>query len=116
MSRSPIRSSRRSISRSPVRGGRRRISRSPIHARRRSPFGRRRSLSRSASPDGRIRRGRGFSQRYSYARRYRASPTPDRSPYRLSDRSDRDRCESLAHPLFLFTFSHYSHAADPFFD
>jgi peptidylprolyl isomerase/peptidyl-prolyl isomerase G (cyclophilin G) len=55
------------------------------------PPDRRRSLSRSASPNGRIRRGRGFSQRFSYARRYRTSPSPDRSPYRFSDRSDRDR-------------------------
>jgi peptidyl-prolyl isomerase G (cyclophilin G) len=51
-------------------------------------------LSRSASPDAspkRIRRGRGFSERYSYARRYR---TPSRSPvrsYRYNGRIDRDR-------------------------
>ncbi|OVA09881.1 Cyclophilin-like peptidyl-prolyl cis-trans isomerase domain [Macleaya cordata] len=43
-----------------------------------------RSLSRSKSPDGspkRIRRGRGFTERYSYARRYR-TPSPERSPPR----------------------------------
>lgn len=41
----------------------------------------RRSRSRSGSPGGRVRRGRGFSQRYAYARRYR-TPSPDRSPVR----------------------------------
>ncbi|PWA43390.1 cyclophilin-type peptidyl-prolyl cis-trans isomerase domain-containing protein [Artemisia annua] len=115
-SRSPVRSTKRSLSRSsgraplrrissrsPVRaparrssrGSRRSYSRSPIGGRRgRSPLGDRvRSLSRSVSPDGspkRIRRGRGFSNRYSYARRYHS---PDRSPVRSYryGRSDRDR-------------------------
>ncbi|GJT87522.1 peptidyl-prolyl cis-trans isomerase CYP95-like protein isoform X1 [Tanacetum coccineum] len=118
-SRSPVRSTKRSLSRSsgralprripsrsPVRaparrnsrGSRRSYSRSPIGGRRgRSPLGDRvRSLSRSASPDGspkRIRRGRGFSNRYSYARRYHS---PDRSPVRSYryGRSDRDRYSS----------------------
>ncbi|GFS35330.1 cyclophilin-like peptidyl-prolyl cis-trans isomerase family protein [Actinidia rufa] len=98
VSRSPVRSSRRSVSRSSGRApSRRSVSRSPVrtpmrnyrHSRSRSPpsAGRRarspisdrgRSSSRSASPDGspkRIRRGRGFSQRFAYARRYR---TPSR--------------------------------------
>ncbi|KAF7137958.1 hypothetical protein RHSIM_Rhsim07G0156500 [Rhododendron simsii] len=88
-SRSPIRplarNNRRSPSRSPVNGGRR--ARSPM-----SDHGR--SSSRSATPNGspkRIRRGRGFSQRYSYARRYR---TPSQSPvrsHRYGVRGDRDR-------------------------
>ncbi|CAJ1972099.1 unnamed protein product [Sphenostylis stenocarpa] len=96
ISRSPIRSSARSSGRVPLRS----ISRSPVRVpsrgnRRsysRSPRGR--SLSKSVSPDvspKRIRRGRGFSERYSYARRYR---TPSRSPvrsYRHNGRSDRDR-------------------------
>ncbi|KAG0573348.1 hypothetical protein KC19_VG170500 [Ceratodon purpureus] len=53
-----------------------------------------RNLVRSPSREGtpkRIRRGRGFSQQYSYARRYR---TPDRSPprtYGFSERGDRER-------------------------
>ncbi|XP_038696180.1 peptidyl-prolyl cis-trans isomerase CYP95-like isoform X2 [Tripterygium wilfordii] len=117
-SRSPVRSSRRSISRSsgrapsrrsisrspikpPSRNTRRRYSRSPSPVRRtRSPpSARGRSLSRSDSLDGsskRIRRGRGFSQRYSFARQYR-TPSPDRSPvrsYRYGGRVDRDRYSS----------------------
>lgn len=43
-----------------------------------------RNLSRSPSPSGnpkRIRKGRGFSERYAFARRYR-TPSPDRSPVR----------------------------------
>ncbi|XP_009798520.1 peptidyl-prolyl cis-trans isomerase CYP63 isoform X1 [Nicotiana sylvestris] len=43
-----------------------------------------RDLSRNRSPDGtskRIRKGRGFTQQYSFARRYR-TPSPERSPYR----------------------------------
>ncbi|XP_058086617.1 peptidyl-prolyl cis-trans isomerase CYP63 isoform X2 [Magnolia sinica] len=91
--RSPRKSQRsRSISRGPARQSSGKdcttYSRSPI----RSPehnapapspkHGR--SLSRSPSPDGtpkRIRRGRGFSERYSYVRRYR-TPSPVRSPVR----------------------------------
>uniref|UniRef100_A0A2P2L2H8 Peptidyl-prolyl cis-trans isomerase CYP63 isoform X3 n=1 Tax=Rhizophora mucronata TaxID=61149 RepID=A0A2P2L2H8_RHIMU len=41
-----------------------------------------RDLSRSRSPNGvpkRVRKGRGFTERYSFARRYR-TPSPDRSP------------------------------------
>ncbi|KAF3447155.1 hypothetical protein FNV43_RR12335 [Rhamnella rubrinervis] len=78
--------SHRNYSRSPT----------PVH-RVRSPSDRGRSASRSVSPNGtpkRIRRGRGFSQRYSYARRYR---TPSRSPvrsYRYGGRSERDRYSS----------------------
>ncbi|KAL8113571.1 uncharacterized protein LOC141663981 isoform X1 [Apium graveolens] len=116
-SRSPVRSSRRSISRSSGRApSRRSASRSPIrentrNSRRsysRSPFGygrrarspymdRARSITRSPSPDGlskqRIKRGRGFSQQYSNARRYHS---PDRSPVRsnLYGRSERDRYPS----------------------
>lgn len=59
------------------------------------------TTARSPSPEGtpkRVRRGRGFSQRYSYARRYR-TPSPDRSPprsHRVSERSipERDRYSS----------------------
>ncbi|KAK2993767.1 hypothetical protein RJ640_025074 [Escallonia rubra] len=108
LTRSPVRSSRRSISRSSgkapsrksasrspprafARNNRRSYSRSPIGVgrRARSPADRGRSSSRSPSPDGspkRIRRGRGFSERYSYARRYQ---TPER--YRYGSRYDRDR-------------------------
>ncbi|CAL5440313.1 unnamed protein product [Camellia sinensis] len=113
VSRSPVRSSRRSVSRSSGRApSRRSISKSPVRAparnihrsysrspvsagrRARSPISDRgRSSSRSPSPDGspkRIRRGRGFSERFAYARRYRS---PDRSPVRSYryGRSDRDR-------------------------
>ncbi|XP_052209505.1 peptidyl-prolyl cis-trans isomerase CYP95-like isoform X2 [Diospyros lotus] len=116
ISRSPVRSSRRSMSRSsgrvlsrrspfrsparaPIRTNRRSYSRSPVSARQRarSPVSDRgRSISKSPSANGspkRIRRGRGFSERYSYARRYR-TPSPDRSPvrsYRYGSRNDRDR-------------------------
>ncbi|KAK4401132.1 Peptidyl-prolyl cis-trans isomerase CYP95 [Sesamum angolense] len=118
ISRSPVRSSRRSVSRSSGRVPRRSPSQSPVRAPRRinrpsysgSPVsaGRRarspvsdhgRSSSRSPSVDGspkRIRRGRGFSDRYSYVRRYR-SRSPERSPirsYRYGARSDRDRYPS----------------------
>ncbi|XP_073223579.1 uncharacterized protein [Cicer arietinum] len=108
ISRSPVRLSARSLSRSSSRVPLRSISRSPIRMAsrgnlrsysrslspvRRSRTPRGRSLSRSVSPDAspkRIRRGRGFSERYSYARRYR---TPSQSPvrYRYNGRSDRDR-------------------------
>lgn len=43
-----------------------------------------RDLSRNRSPDGtskRVRKGRGFTNRYSFARRYR-TPSPERSSYR----------------------------------
>ncbi|KAL4318965.1 hypothetical protein GQ457_18G004140 [Hibiscus cannabinus] len=114
---SPVRSSRRSLSRSsarappkrstsrsplrePRRNHRRSYSRSPTPVRGvRSPTDRGRSISRSVSPDAspkRIRRGRGFSERYSYARRYR-TPSPDRSPvrsHRYSGRMDRERYSS----------------------
>ncbi|XP_043725634.1 peptidyl-prolyl cis-trans isomerase CYP63-like isoform X2 [Telopea speciosissima] len=70
--------SRASSSRSPIR--------SPV---RKTPqpsaSNRGRSLTRSPSPDGtskRIRRGRGFDERYSYARRY-WTPSPERSPPRF---------------------------------
>jgi hypothetical protein len=58
-------------------------------------------LSRSVSPNGspkRIRRGRGFSQRYAYARRYR-TPSPKRSPVRSFRYSGRDRYLASQHPL-----------------
>ncbi|XP_074569982.1 uncharacterized protein LOC141826619 isoform X2 [Curcuma longa] len=87
-SRSPVQPrSRRSLNRSQGSPDRRAISPRP---------NRRKSLSRSISPDGspkRVRRGRGFSQQYSYARRYR-TPSPDRSPvrsHRYGGRGDRDR-------------------------
>jgi peptidyl-prolyl isomerase G (cyclophilin G) len=78
----------------PVRGGRsrRNTSRSPSPPRRAvSPANHGRSPSRSVSPDGskRIKRGRGFTQRYSFARQYR-SPSADRS-HRYGGRGDRDR-------------------------
>ncbi|KAK1375844.1 Peptidyl-prolyl cis-trans isomerase cyp5 [Heracleum sosnowskyi] len=107
ISRSPVRSSRRSISRSSGRAPSRRSasrSRSPVREnsrngrRARSPYAdRTRSITRSPSLDGlskqRIRRGRGFSQQYSNARRYHS---PDRSPARLYryGRSERDRYPS----------------------
>ncbi|KAF9599340.1 hypothetical protein IFM89_036638 [Coptis chinensis] len=56
----------------------------------------RRSLSRSRSPDGnpkRIRRGRGFTERYASARKYR-TPSPERSPprpYRYGGRNIQER-------------------------
>lgn len=87
-SKSPVQPrSRRSLNRSQGSPDRRAISPVP---------NRRKSLSRSISPDGspkRIRRGRGFSQQYSFARRYR-TPSPDRSPvrpHRYGGRNDRDR-------------------------
>ncbi|XP_042439880.1 peptidyl-prolyl cis-trans isomerase CYP95-like isoform X1 [Zingiber officinale] len=107
-SRSPVKA-RRSVGRSPARSISR--SRSPVQTQTRrssrsqgspvrSPVSnRRRSLSRSVSPEGspkRVRRGRGFSQQYSFARRYR-TPSPDRSPIRLhrfGGRNDRDRFSS----------------------
>ncbi|CAN6439578.1 unnamed protein product [Victoria cruziana] len=92
VSRSPVRPAsrrnRRSFSRSPVR------TRSPVR-KAPTPSNHRRSPSRSASLDGspkRIRRGRGFSERYSYARRYRTPSPPDRSPVRYRYRAqERDR-------------------------
>ncbi|GMH12446.1 hypothetical protein Nepgr_014287 [Nepenthes gracilis] len=103
-SRSPIQSPRwgnqrrYSRSRSPPRKARSppsdRRSRSPVRRPRSPPSHRGRSLSRSPSPDGspkRIRRGRGFSDRYSYARRYR-TPSPDR--YHYDGRSGRNRYSS----------------------
>ncbi|KAF1871748.1 hypothetical protein Lal_00020543 [Lupinus albus] len=112
VSRSPVRSPSRSLSRSsgrvslrrdisrspvraPSRSNRRSYSRSPSPVRRtRTPRGR--SVSRSVSPAAsprRVRRGRVFSERYSYARRYN---TPSWSPvrsYRYNGR-DRDRYSS----------------------
>lgn len=66
---------------------------------------RRRSLSRSRSPDGnpkRIRRGRGFTEKYKSARRYR-TPSPERSPgrsYRYGGRNvqERNRYSSYRRP------------------
>lgn len=49
-----------------------------------SAFNHGQSLSKSPSVDGaskRTRKGRGFSERYSYVRRYR-TPSPERSPVR----------------------------------
>ncbi|KAK9201599.1 hypothetical protein WN944_016805 [Citrus x changshan-huyou] len=54
-------------------------------------------LSRSPSPDGtpkRVRKGRGFTERYSFARRYR---TPERSPpryYRYGGRNIHERTQN----------------------
>ncbi|KDO68605.1 hypothetical protein CISIN_1g006162mg [Citrus sinensis] len=56
-----------------------------------------RGLSRSPSPDGtpkRVRKGRGFTERYSFARRYR---TPERSPpryYRYGGRNIHERTQN----------------------
>ncbi|XP_047321509.1 peptidyl-prolyl cis-trans isomerase CYP95-like isoform X2 [Impatiens glandulifera] len=88
VSRSPVRSSRRSgSSRSSGRAASRRrsLSRSPVRVH--SRYNRRsysRSSSRSRTPDGsskRVRRGRGLSDRFSYARKYRTPSPPDRSRY-----------------------------------
>ncbi|XP_052169892.1 peptidyl-prolyl cis-trans isomerase CYP63 [Diospyros lotus] len=55
-----------------------------------------RALSRSRSPNGtpkRIRKGRGFTERYSFARRYR-TPSPERAPrrpYKYGGRNVHDR-------------------------
>lgn len=38
-------------------------------------------LAKGATADGRVRKGRGFTQQYSFARRYR-TPSPERSPVR----------------------------------
>eukprot|EP00246_Nothoceros_aenigmaticus_P011209 TRINITY_DN2975_c0_g1_i2.p1 TRINITY_DN2975_c0_g1~~TRINITY_DN2975_c0_g1_i2.p1 ORF type:complete len:731 (-),score=131.94 TRINITY_DN2975_c0_g1_i2:485-2677(-) len=106
MSASPVRSPSASPRDQPVRTARsvsksrspRKTSPEPVQekvktpppARSRSP-----TPVRSPSPGGtpkRIRRGRGFSQQYAYARRYR-TPSPERSPprpYRYGGR-DRDR-------------------------
>lgn len=60
------------------------------------------SLSRSRSPDGnpkRIRRGRGFTEKYKSARRYR-TPSPERSPGRPSrygGRNVQDRSRYSSH-------------------
>ncbi|KAL5702167.1 peptidylprolyl isomerase [Ranunculus cassubicifolius] len=83
-SKSPVRN------RSPVR------SRSPRKAPEPSISNRRRSVSRSRSPNGnpkRIRKGRGFTKDYESARRYH-TPSPDRSPgrpYRYGGRNFQDR-------------------------
>jgi len=50
-------------------------------------------FSKSPSPNGmpkRIKKGRGFTERYAFARRYR-TPSPERSPrtYRYGDRNIR---------------------------
>uniref|UniRef100_A0A5B6ZTE2 peptidylprolyl isomerase n=1 Tax=Davidia involucrata TaxID=16924 RepID=A0A5B6ZTE2_DAVIN len=79
-------------------------SRSPTHkAPEPSASNHGRSLSRSRSPNGtanRIRKGRGFTERYAFARRYR-TPSPERSPrrsYRYGGRyineRNRDRYSS----------------------
>ena len=53
-------------------------------------------VSRNPSPDGaskRVRKGRGFSDKYSFARRYR-TPSPERSPrstYRYGGRNFYER-------------------------
>ncbi|XP_059298592.1 peptidyl-prolyl cis-trans isomerase CYP63 isoform X2 [Lycium ferocissimum] len=48
-------------------------------------------LSENRSPEGtkRIRKGRGFTDRYSFARRYR-TPSPERAPYRPYDHGGRN--------------------------
>lgn len=70
-------------------------SKSPTRSRRRSPSHRApepsnskqgRNLSRSPSPSGkpkRVKKGRGFTERYAFARRYR-TPSPQRSPPRFN--------------------------------
>ncbi|PHT86733.1 Peptidyl-prolyl cis-trans isomerase D [Capsicum annuum] len=60
------------------------LSKSPQKATQPSRSSPGRNLSRNSSPDGaskRVRKGRGFTDRYSFARRYR-TPSPERSPYR----------------------------------
>lgn len=101
---SPVRSSRRSFGQSLTRWCRshRSFSRSASPACRAispsSDHGR--SPSWSGGPDGspkRIRRGRGFTHQYSFARKD-LSPTPDHSPVRSHDyggRSDLYRCASF---------------------
>lgn len=85
VSRSPKRKlnrSRSSLSRSPKRNVRL-DEQSPAHrVPEPSASNRARGISRSQSPNGepkRVRKGRGFTDRYSFARRYR---TPERSPSR----------------------------------
>ncbi|XP_024018859.1 peptidyl-prolyl cis-trans isomerase CYP63 isoform X2 [Morus notabilis] len=86
-SRSPKRIPRRSPARKSGEQDRGGSSRSPLRSPiRKSPEPpaptRGQGLSRSPSPNGgqkRVRKGRGFTDRYSYARRYR-TPSPDRSP------------------------------------
>lgn len=57
-------------------------------------------ISKSPSPNGkRVKKGRGFTERYAFVRRYR-TPSPERSPraYRYGDRNVRrnfDRYVSL---------------------
>lgn len=69
----PIESKERSLSKSPPPKATQPSRSSPV-----------RDLSRNHSPDGtskRVRKGRGFTDRYSFARRYR-TPSPERSSYR----------------------------------
>ncbi|KAJ4828600.1 hypothetical protein Tsubulata_004956 [Turnera subulata] len=88
-SRSPPRKSGELSQRSPLSGAADRVPEP-------STSNQRRDLSRSRSPDGtpkRIRKGRGFTDRYSFARRYR-TPSPVRSPnrpYRYGGRNNNDR-------------------------
>ncbi|CAM6047023.1 unnamed protein product [Sphagnum compactum] len=100
---SPVVSPKRSQSKSPRLTPSKSKSPSPVVVKAHSPApesppqrSRSRSPVRSPSPEGtskRIRRGRGFSQQYSYARRYR-TPSPEHSPprsYRYGGRGERDR-------------------------
>ncbi|CAK9873997.1 unnamed protein product [Sphagnum jensenii] len=100
---SPVVSPKRSQSKSPRLTPSKSKSPSPVVVKAQSPApesppqrSRSRSPVRSPSPEGtskRIRRGRGFSQQYSYARRYR-TPSPEHSPprsYRYGGRGERDR-------------------------
>lgn len=62
-------------------------------------------LSKSPSPNGvpkRIRKGRGFTERYAFARRYR-TPSPERSPrsYRYGDRNIRRNFDRYANYILL---------------
>lgn len=71
LSRKSVQVKERSLSRSPVRKGS-------------QPSVAEKSLSRSRSPNGtpkRVRKGRGFTKEYSFARRYR-TPSPEHSPRR----------------------------------
>ncbi|PON54422.1 Cyclophilin-type peptidyl-prolyl cis-trans isomerase [Parasponia andersonii] len=100
---SPKRIPRGSPARNSGKANRGGSSRSPIHkALEPSASNPVRALSRSRSPNGtpkRVRKGRGFTDRYSYARRYR-TPSPDLSPrgYRYGGinfpRGNRDRFSS----------------------
>lgn len=62
-------------------------------------------FSKSPSPNGipkRIKKGRGFTERYAFARRYR-TPSPERSPhiYRYGDRNIRRNFDRYVQTILL---------------